>query len=351
MKIGINGFGRIGRAIYRINLSHEKHFDVPIINDINPDPSNVAYQLNYDSTYGNLSDKFIAKGTVLSNSSTEVLVSNKPYIDEVEWNQYGIEVIVDASGKKENVLRARKAIEKNESVKKVIITHCPKDVDFTMVIGVNEDSLSVDYDVISSSICDATAIAPVLKLMYEKLKVKNASITTVHPILSYQNVLDGASVSWYDPSKTYTHYALGRSVFDTIIPKPTTAIEETCKVLGIDSSTVAHFSYRIPTTIVGSADVTLFLENDTTKDIVNGILEEYVSNQNYKIMKVNTDPLISIDLKKCEYSVVVDKRWTCVADGKIVKLVLWYDNEWGYSSRVIDQLKIIENMLSRRMDK
>lgn len=348
MKIGINGFGRIGRCIYRINMKHNYHFDIPIVNDINPDSTNVAYQLNYDTTYGKLQDAFQVEQDQLSNSHASFLVTNHHHIDDVDWNRYGVEIVVDASGKKSNLLRAKNVLHKNDSVKKVIVTHSPDEVDFTMVIGANEDKLKIEYDVISSSICDATALAPVLKLLYENFNVYGGAITTVHPLLSYQNVLDGASVSWFDPSQTYTHYALGRSVFDNIIPKPTTAIEAACKILDIDASSIAQFSYRTPNTIVASADITLFLENVITKEAVECLFCEYMEKQTHKIIKLNYDPLVSLDFKGCEYSAVIDTRWIQVAKGKILKMILWYDNEWGYSSRVFDQLKMISDTLERR---
>ena len=347
MKIGINGFGRIGRAVFRINMKNEYHFEVPVVNDINPDSSNVAYQINYDTTYGNLDDKFEASGNVVKNSRFSFEVTRHARIDEVDWDSYGVEIVVDASGKKDNLLLAPKVIEKNPSVRKVIITHSPEEVDFTMVIGANDDKLKDEYNIISSSICDATAMAPVLKLMFDNFEIEGGAITTVHPLLSYQNVLDGQSVSWFDPSKTYTHYALGRSVFDNIIPKPTTAIEATCKILGLDASKIAQFSYRTPNTIVASADITLFLKNKVSVEQVDGVFKAYAARQDHKIIKLNTDPIVSLDVKGCEYSAVVDARWTSVANGRIVKLVLWYDNEWGYSSRVFDQLKLVQNLIEK----
>lgn len=348
MKIGINGFGRIGRAIYRVNMKHGFHFDIPVINDINPDSANVAYQLNYDTLYGNLEDKFSADGDLLSNSRNSFHVTDCDCIDEVDWDSYGVEIVIDASGKRNNLLRAQKVIEKNSSVQKVVVTHSPKEVDFTMVIGANEDKLDSRYNIISSSICDATALAPVLKLMYQKLKVCGVAVTTVHPLLSYQNVLDGASVSWFDPSQTYTHYALGRSVFGNIIPKPTTAIEATCKVLDRDPSQIAQFSYRTPNAIVASADITLFLDQDTTREEIEDIFTAYIAQQTHQIMTLNYDPLVSLDMKGCEYSAVVDARWITVTAGRVVKLVLWYDNEWGYASRVFDQIKLIEGLIGQK---
>lgn len=345
MRVGINGFGRIGRTLYRVNMEADDSFCIPVINDINPDPANIAYLLNYDTTYGNLEKKFTNDGLHISNGELEFDALYEKFIDDVDWGRYGVDIVVDASGKKENLLRAKEVIRKNPSVKKVVITHSPDEVDFTMVIGANEDQLLPSHDVISSSICDATAIAPVMKCIMSRFNLNGAAITTVHPMLSYQNVLDGQSVSWFDPSQTYTHYALGRSVFNTIIPKPTTAIEATCKVIGVEPSSIAQFSYRTPNTIVASADITLFLEKETNKDEIIALFEEYIQEQKHKILYLNYEPINSLDMKGMPYSAIVDARWINVAGGRTVKIVLWYDNEWGYSSRVIDQLKLISKYL------
>ncbi|MCL2399035.1 MAG: hypothetical protein FWC91_04720 [Defluviitaleaceae bacterium] len=346
MRIGINGFGRIGRAIFRINM-RDKIFDVPVINDINPDINNVAYMINYDTTYGSLQDSFTAVDGSIKNKTCDVSVCCKQYIDHVDWNSFGVDYVIDASGIKENLLRANTVLEKNPSVKKVFITHSPDEVDFTMVIGANENNLDVSkHNVISTSICDATAIAPILKLISENFELAGGAITTVHPLLTYQNVLDGEVTSWFDPNMIYSHYPLGRSVFDNIIPKPTTAIAAVFKVLpqtGIPD--IASFSYRTPTTIVASADITLFTQNNTELEDVKKVLYDFEQKQSYKIIQNSEQPLVSLDYKMCEYSAVVDHRWLSVTGGKTLKLILWYDNEWGYASRVIDQITYVNKKL------
>lgn len=345
MRVGINGFGRIGRAVYRVNLS-KKGFDVPVVNDINSDCNNIAYLLNYDTTYGGLKNKFTANGNFIQSADASVTLSCTPLIDEVDWNSFGVDIVIDASGVKDNLLRAKNVIEKNASVKKILITHSPEEVEYTMVIGANEEGLKLFHNIISTSICDATAMAPVLKLIYGNFPVKGASITTVHPLLSYQNVLDGASVSWSNPQHIYSHYPLGRSVFDNIIPKPTTSVEATCKVLGLDHTKIAQFSYRTPTTIVASADITLFLGEDTTTERVIDLFARAERAQKQNIIHISEEPLVSLDYKGSEYSAIIDSRWLSVTNGNILKIVLWYDNEWGYASRVCDQVRILEEMLA-----
>jgi len=345
IKVGINGFGRIGRAIMRVNMENPR-FDVPIINDINPDIESVAYTINYDTTYGSLTDWFVVEGQTLKNSQFTAHVSTSPSIDEIDWDSYGVSIVIDASGTKENLLKARRVIEKNPSVKKVIVTHSPNEVDFTMVLGVNEDKYdSSIHHVISSSICDATAIAPVLKIILDNYGIESASITTVHPLLGYQNVLDGLCASWSMPGQTHVHYPLGRSIIDNLIPKPTTAVNATCKLFDaelLSKEKIASFSYRTPTTIVASSDITLILDKKTTTQQIMNLFEEYENTQNWPIIHHCGRPLVSLDYKKNKHSAVVDHRWTQVTNDRLVKLILWYDNEWGYSSRVCDQIMYIE---------
>ena len=342
LRVGINGLGRIGRAIFRSNLN-KKAFKVVAVNDINPDLGNIVYQLNYDTLYDRLEEKFEFEKDYMFSDHNNVKVFHERNIDEVDWKSCDVDIVIDASGILENVLRAKKAIEK-QNLKKVVVTHSPNEVDFTMVLGANDDKLDLSkHDVISSSICDATALGPVVKLIKDNFGIKSGYITTLHPWLNYQNLMDGPASSWSVPGEIYHHYALGRSAIGNMIPKPTSAMAATCKVVdGIDESIIGSFSYRTPTSIVGSADITLNLKNKATKEQVLEVLHNYENNQKWDIIHNNIEPLVSLDFKKSEFSAVVDNRWTEVIQDEVLKLVLWYDNEWGYSTRVVEQIKYIE---------
>jgi glyceraldehyde 3-phosphate dehydrogenase len=348
IKIGINGFGRIGRAIFRNNLE-KKYFDVVAINDINPDSENIAYTLNYDTLYDRLPELYSAEGDYIVSSSDKVRVFHEKSIDDIKWKELGIDFVIDASGVYKNVLAAQNLIAKGE-VKKVFITHSPDKVDFTMVLGANHTELDLTkHHIISTSICDATAIAPVIKAIYHAFGIEYGYATTLHPWLSYQNLMDGPASSWSVPGEIYHHFALGRSSIGNMIPKPTTAITATCKVLqaeGITEQKIGSFSYRTPTAIVGSADLTLHLSQNATAKEVIAVFEQLEQTQNWRIIHNNWEPLVSLDFKKSDFSAVVDHRWTDVVGGKMLKLVLWYDNEWGYSARVLDQVKYVAHLLS-----
>lgn len=347
IRIGINGFGRIGRAIFRNNIE-KSFFKIVAINDINPDSKNIAYTLNYDTLYDRIKEPFWIEGEFMVNSSEKIRISHEKAIDDVNWREMGVDFVIDASGVYKNVLASRNLIEKGE-VKKVFITHSPEDVDFTIILGVNQDEFDLKrHHVISTSICDATAIAPVMKAIYHAFGIEFGYVTTLHPWLSYQNLLDGPASSWSFPGEIYHHFALGRSVFGNMIPKPTSAISATCKVLkkeGITEEMIGSFSYRTPTAIVGSADITLKLTKLTSKQEVISLFEHFEQDQMWKIFHNNWEPLVSLDFKKSDFSAIIDHRWTDLVGRKLLKLVLWYDNEWGYSARVLDQIKYVDSML------
>ncbi len=342
IRVGINGLGRIGRAIFRVNAL-QRNFEVVVVNDINPDSKNIAYTLNYDTLYGRLPSALKAQDDLLiDGAGSSINVYHQQHIDEVDWSRHDVDYVIDASGVLDNVRRARK-LTKNNIVKRVFITHSPDDVDFTMVLGSNEDQLDINnHRVISTSICDATALAPVLNALNSKFGIENGYVTTLHPWLNYQNLMDGPSSSWSVPGEIYHHYALGRSVDGNMIPKPTSAIEATCRVTdGITEQMIGSFSYRTPTAIVGTADITLNLKNKTDKNTLVSMFEKMEDEQNIKVIHNNIEPLVSLDFLKSEYSAVVDHRWTDVINGNLIKMVLWYDNEWGYSSRVVDQVNFV----------
>lgn len=349
LRIGINGVGRIGKAIFRIN-SEKKGFHVVAINDINPDIKNITYQLNYDTVYGTFDDKFNVEGDNIYNSDYKIKVFHEKHIDNVNWKSEHVNIVIDSSGVLDNVLRAKSCIEKN-GLLKVIVTHSPaNEVDFTMVLGANEKNLDIKkHHIISSSICDATAIAPVFTIIQREIGIKNGYVTTLHPWLNYQNLMDGPASSWSRPGEIYHHYALGRSAIGNMIPKPTSAIEGTCRVVdGVTEDMIGSFSYRTPTAIIGSADITLFLRRSTTVKEIIKLFEELEKKQRWDIFLNNFEPLVSLDFIKSKYSAIIDHRWTDVIDGNLLKLILWYDNEWGYSTRVVDQVIYITEQIEGR---
>ena len=177
-----------------------------------------------------------------------------------------------------------------------------------MVLGCNENALNIEkHKIIATSICDATAIAPIMELLDNQIGINSGHVTTLHPWLNYQNLMDGASSSWSVPGEIYHHYALGRSVIGNLIPKPTSAITATAQVLSrVKEDSIGSFSYRTPTAIVGSADLTLNLSKEVSLEDINQIFDEYKNNQKWDIIQIMSDPLVSLDFVNNRHSAVID---------------------------------------------
>ena len=216
-----------------------------------------------------------------------IAITNHAKISDVPWTDYDVDYVIEATGLKSNLIDCHELIKEN-LCQRVFVTHAPDAyVDFTMVLGCNENLIDIEkHKVIATSICDATAIAPIMELLDKQIGIRAGHVTTLHPWLNYQNLMDGASSSWSVPGEIYHHYALGRSVVGNLIPKPTSAITATTQVLSrIKEETIGSFSYRTPTAIVGSADLTLNLSKDVCLEDINNILNEFKRNQKWEILE------------------------------------------------------------------
>ena len=342
MKIGINGFGRIGRAIFRVNESNPL-FEITAINDIDPLIKNHAYLLNYDSIYGSLENKVsVSKDNhFLKIDGKRIAFYSKEKIDDIPWENHNTDIVIDSSGIYDNVVNSYNLL--NRGIHKVIVTHSPNDsVDHTIIIGANEKTFnSSKHHIISSSICDANACAPILKIINEELCITGGFITTLHPWLSYQNLLDGSLRSVSSPGHYWSDFALGRSSSESLIPKPTTLVPAMRKVLPKITGDIHAMSFRVPTSIVSASDIVLSLKKNTSFETVEKMFRQ-LENLYPDVVLINNESLVSIDFKGIRQSCVVDVRWLTVIRNKL-KLILWYDNEWGYANRVIDIIKLLEN--------
>ncbi|NOY72902.1 MAG: aldehyde dehydrogenase [Gammaproteobacteria bacterium] len=330
-KVGINGFGRIGRVVSRINQTQNK-FDLAAVNDINPYIDNMAYLLKYDSTYGKFPVDVISDDKSLFINGMEVRYFSERDISQVDWDSLGIDLVIDSSGLSSNVLSAKKLV-KESSVQKVIVTHSSEHVDKEIILGINDDTLTSNDNVVSNSICDANAIAHILKWIDDEYGIETGSVTTLHPWLSYQNLVDGPSISQSNPGVVWKDYALGRASVDSILPKNTTAVTAVQKVMPHLQGKLMSFSYRVPTDIVASSDITLKPNISVDQRELEAYLLTKIEQSLY--VRANTDSLVSLDYEKEEASAVVDLQWLKSENG-LIKIVLWYDNEWGYSARVLD---------------
>jgi glyceraldehyde 3-phosphate dehydrogenase len=336
LKVGLNGLGRIGRNVLRRLWETRKHTCVHI-NDLNQDIENIAYLILHDSVLGRFPGQVAVSGArqITLESGRErwqIQVSHQPVIKNVDWS--GVDCVIDASGVEANALLARELNGPGH----VIVTHSFAEADITLVFGVNDELFDPSrHRVISSSICDAIAIAPVLKRVSDECGVDHVFVTTMHPWLSYQNIMDGPVRCEADPRSTYTYYPLGRASVGALIPKPTTVGKVLESVVPALSNRVHSFSYRIPTAVVASADISLI----TSSPVDQRRLEAMLLSLNERLVRCSREMLISVDYEGETASAVVDQRWLEVRDERYVKIVLWYDNEFGYSARVVDILELI----------
>jgi len=331
MRVLLNGVGRVGKAILRIVLQNH-NFEIVAINELNRSLENIAYSINYDSTYGKLDDKFEVGSNYIQNNLTKIDILNYKSLEEIDYKLLNIDTVIDASGSKVNVENLKKL-----SPKSFFLTHPNKNADINVILGVNENTLDNNiHKVISTSSCNATALLPILKLIDDNYTIKCGDIATIHPLLNHQKTLDGQCVGSSD-REVECSFEFGRGSTQNIIPSKTTTVDACALVVPtLNKDLLSSNSFRVPTSIVGAINVTLFIKKEIVKDELLELCNEYSQKQEHKIIFNNTKPLVSSDFQSCEHTTIIDHRYTQVIQGNMIKLVLWYDNEWGYASKVVE---------------
>ena len=331
IKVLINGIGRIGKAILK-QLQDNSNFQVVMINDINPYVENIVYSINYDSTYGKIDDKFkIIDSNHISNSKSKIKISNHNSLDKVDLTN--IDFIIDSSGKHEDI-----NLLKSLPVGAIFLTHPNRNADINVVLGANEELLDTNiHKIISTSSCNATALLPALKLIDSKKEILCGDVVTIHPLLNHQRVLDGNFVGSATRGVD-CNFEFGRSSTQNIIPNQTTTIKACSYVLEkFNQNLITSNSLIVPTDTVGAINVTLFTKQTSTKKEIIELFKEYEKNQDFPIVLNNFEPLVSSDFKKENFTTIIDHRYTNVLNN-MIKLLVWYDNEWGYASKVVEIL-------------
>ena len=330
-RVLLNGVGRIGKAILRIMLDDDS-LEIVAINEINPNIKSIAYSINYDSTYGALKQKFIVEENAIvhNNNNKKIAILNHDALQDIDMQD--IDIVIDASGSrvvKEELLSL--------DVKAIFLTHPYKDADINLILGVNEEQLSLGkHKVISTSSCNATALLPIVKLIDDTYGIECGDITTIHPLLNHQRVLDSGCIGSVDRG-VECNLEFGRSATQNIIPSKTTTIEACSYLLPhINSQRVSSNSLRVPTSTVGAISVTLLLQRSTTKDALLALCSDYAKSQKFDILLNNYEALVSSDFQSQRYTTILDHRFTDLKMGKMLKLLVWYDNEWGYATKVVD---------------
>jgi len=331
MKVLLNGVGRIGKAILRI-IEDRDELDIVVINELNANIKNIAYSINYDSTYGKIKEKYKIDQNRIYNSKQSIQIFNETNIFDIDLDKYEVDLILDASGSSVDFEYIH-----NNTIKSFYLTHPNAKADINVILGVNEDKIDyVKHKIISTSSCNATALLPVLKLIDDTYGIEYGDITTIHPLLNHQKTLDSACIGSKNRD-IECNFEFGRSSTQNMIPSKTTTIDACSYVLNtITHDLISSSSIRVPTATVGAINVTLTVEKDCDKKSVIELFKQCESTQKYKIVYNNTCPLVSSDFQGEEYTSIIDHRFVDVKKNKMIKLVIWYDNEWGYASKVVD---------------
>jgi len=343
--VGVNGFGRIGRCVAKQVAAHDQ-MDLVAINDVADNVDNLLYLYNYDSHYGRANPRAerIGSTNTCRIGRHDVEVFRQANVADAEWQRLEVDLLVDSSGITDNVTGCQKLVASG-SVRKAVITHSPdNDVDAYVIMGVNDDTYdSAHHHVVSNTICDANAIAHVLLALDEQFGITRGMVTTLHPWLSFQNLVDGP-VPWQArPGAYWSDFSLGRSSVNAMIPKNTTVISALQPVLPTIPPRFSALSYRVPTQVVCSADLTVDVREPTDRDGLLQFFNDRFDGSPY--VTIDDESLVSTDFVGQSQSASIDARWLNVVDERMLKVVLWYDNEWGYSSRVVDLLSMIGDQL------
>ena len=328
IKVGINGFGRIGRNVVRAALKNP-NVEIVAANDLT-DTKTLAHLLKYDSILGPLDVDVKAEADAITVSGKRIKIFATKDPAEIDWSSLGAQVVVESTGKFTEAKDASKHLR--GTVKKVIISAPAKNEDITIVLGVNEGAYDpAKHNIISNASCTTNCLAPVAKVIHETFGIEKGSMTTIHSYTNDQNVLD------------FPHKDLrrARAAAINMIPTTTGAAKAVSLVLPALKGKLDGYAMRVPTPNVSVVDLVAVLSKDATAEEVNAALKAASEGPMKGILGYTADPVVSTDLMHNSNSSIVDSLLTKVLGGNLLKVVAWYDNEWGYSLRVVDLVEYV----------
>ncbi|MBU5437882.1 type I glyceraldehyde-3-phosphate dehydrogenase [Tissierella sp. MSJ-40] len=331
MKVGLSGFGRIGRDVLRIYAEKGiEDFEIVALN-ASGDLHDLAHLFKYDTLYGRFKGTVEVEedGFVINGKKIKVVAHRDP--EQIPWKELGVELVIDSTG----AFRDKEGLSKHitAGAKKVMITAPAKNEDITIVMGVNEkDYDPANHHIISNASCTTNCLAPVAKVILDNFGIKKGLMTTVHAYTNDQQILD----------KRHKDLRRARAAAESIIPTTTGAAKAVALVIPELKGKLNGFAMRVPTPTVSVVDVVFEVEKSTTAEEVNKALKEASEGAMNGVLGFSDEPLVSIDYRGDSHSSIVDGLSTMVIDN-MVKVVSWYDNEWGYSERVVDLASYIAN--------
>ena len=324
-RVGINGFGRIGRQVLRaINERHPEKLEVVAVNDLTDTETN-AHLFKYDTNYGRYPGTVEATedSIVIDGRAVRVLAERDPAA--LPWGEHGVEVVIESTGLFTDAGRAAGHLE--GGAKKVVISAPAKGEDATLVLGVNEDTYDpARHNVVSNASCTTNCIAPLVKVLNDEFGVERGLMTTVHSYTGEQMILD----------KVHSDLRRARAAAMNIVPTTTGAAKAVGLVLPELNGKIHGMAFRVPTSTVSVTDFVAILKKDASVDEVNAAYQEASGNSLKGILEYSSEPLVSSDFRENPHSCIIDGLSTMSMGGNLVKVLGWYDNEWGYSCRTAD---------------
>jgi len=333
IRVAINGFGRIGRSVFRV-LNNNKEIEIVAINDIF-DKGALVYLLKYDTVMGRFPGNVSLNGDVLVAGNQKVKLLAERIPRQLPWNDLGVDIVVESTG----IFRQRVQLEDHISAgaKKVILTVPSKDeIDYTVVLGVNEDGLTKDHHIVSNASCTTNCLAPMAKVLHEAFGIELGVINTVHAYTNDQRLADVPHSDW----------RRSRAAAENVIPTTTGAARAVGKVLPELNGKLDGIAMRVPVPDGSVVDFNVRLEEMVTVDKINEAVYSAADNGPIsKVLQYSTLPVVSTDIIGNQHSSIFDAPFTRVIGGNFVKTLNWYDNEWGYSNRVVDLIGLLGKLI------
>ena len=333
-KLAINGFGRIGRLVLRALLEHNKYsnFDIVAINDIN-DISNNALLLQYDSVHGKLNNDITLENDniIIDQHKIKYLQEHDP--TKLPWQELGIDIVLECSGVFNTKSNALKHID--AGAKKVLISAPATDVDLTVVFGVNHTKINKGHTILSNSSCTTNCLAPVAKIINDNFEIINGFMTTIHSYTSDQRLVDN----------NHKDLRRARASSLSIIPTTTGAAKSIGLILPELNNKIDGTAIRVPTPNVSAVDFTFLTKHKITKQSLKKHIDFNIQNDFKGIVDCITLPLVSCDYNHNEFSAVIDFSETYIVNDNFARVLIWYDNEWGFANRMLDTTNIIAQYL------
>lgn len=325
MRVAINGFGRIGRNVLRAGI--DSGIEWVAVNDM-ADPATLAHLFRYDSVHGKFCGDVKVKGNSITINGKEIKVTNEPSPENLPWAEMGVDVVIESTGRFRKRLDAEKHLI--AGAKKILISAPAENPDSTIVLGVNDDAYKKNHRIVSLASCTTNCLAPMAKVLNDNFGIVKGFITTVHAYTGDQKLLDG-------PHKDLRR---ARAAAMSIIPTSTGAAKALGMVIPELQGKLDGIALRVPTANVSITDFVCELKRSAGKDDINNVFRATSKKGMKGILEYLDEPLVSVDMDGNPHSCIFDSLLTNVI-GKMVKVVGWYDNEWGYSCRVVDMLKVM----------